>query len=53
MSEDAGSSPVEAPCVGSGRRDEIRLPIRPAEDVGSTISEEAGRRPVEGPCSGL
>jgi len=53
MSEDAGSSPVEAPCVGSGRRDEIRLPIRPAEDVGSTISEEAGRRPVGATCSEL
>lgn len=50
MSEDAGRSPVEASCVGSGRSDEMRSP---AEDVGCTMLEDAGSRPVGATCSEL
>lgn len=38
---------MEAPCVGSGNKEDRRPPTRPADDVGSTIDEAGGRPPVE------
>jgi hypothetical protein len=47
ISEAGGIDPVEAPWVGSGRSDDKRPPIRPADEVGCTISEAGGIDPVE------
>lgn len=47
ISEAGGIDPVDATWVGSGRREDSRPPMRPADEEGWMISEAGGIDPVE------